>query len=100
MGKSSTFFAFFWNMPKTGLDLYVAGVQRPILDFWRNLSDSENSPYFNRFLTISPKVIFDPKKCIRFFDRNVGFDQDGSQVHLHLPACSVKMPPLTVSTTK
>ena len=66
-------------MPKCALDLYCIGVQRPFLDFWRNLPNSENSPYFTRFVTISPKVIFDPPNASDFlmkfgFHISVPFD--------------------------
>ncbi len=48
----------------------MVGVQRPFLDFWRDLTDSENSPSFTRVLPFSPKVIFDPKNASKIFDQN------------------------------
>ncbi len=83
-------FCVFWNIPKTALDLYVVGLSSPFLHFWRNLPYSENSPDFTRVFPFSPKVIFDPQKMHSIFRVKSGFDQDGSQIHLHLPACSVK----------
>ncbi len=64
---SSAFFACCEISGKTALDLYCVGLQRPFLDFWRNLPDSAFSQHFTRDSPFSPKVIFDPPKMHSIF---------------------------------